>query len=60
MISHAKISRHRRMFKTLTGLSTVAISLWWCPIFKSASIWYRSSWVSCVSSLIAASLACCF
>ena len=22
MISHAKISRHRRMFKTLTGLST--------------------------------------
>ena len=22
MISHAKISQHRRMFKTLTGLST--------------------------------------
>ena len=22
MISHAKISHHRRMFKTLTGLST--------------------------------------
>jgi len=22
MISHAKLARHRRMFKTLTGLST--------------------------------------
>ena len=26
MISHAKISRHRRMFKTLTGLSTEGLA----------------------------------
>ena len=28
-----------RLIVDLSRFSTVAISLWWCPFFKSASIW---------------------